>query len=87
MSALRKSPFLRFGLPFLSFMVCGTYALSYVTAGRYQLKDQVEKQKLLLLAEDRVTLPAATGVSATDMIADDDKDYEMVRVPRPSARK
>lgn len=82
-----SSPFLNFGLPFLSFMVGGSYALKYVIGGRYELRDEVEKQKKLLLVTDGVTLPARTSqISAADAaaaVAASEVDYEIVRIARP----
>lgn len=73
--------FARFGLPFIVFMVGGTQALSYLIGGRYQLRDEVDKQKQLLLTNDEVCLPKrAPDLSASDVVVA--KDYEIVRVPR-----
>lgn len=83
MASLRASPTLRFGVPFLAFMVLGTQALAYVTAGRQGLVDETEKQKLLLMSENRVSLPARAGLSAADAAATADGEYEIKRVPRP----
>lgn len=85
---VRNASFLQFGLPFLTFMVGGTYALSYVIDGRYQLRDEVQRQKKLLLATDSVTLPPRTAeLSAADAAAAAaaaERDYEIKRVPRES---
>ena len=54
---LRKSPFLFFGLPFLSIIVLGSYALSNFTTIRYERHDQKVKvateEDLLRLDKDR----------------------------------
>jgi Cytochrome c oxidase assembly protein COX16 len=54
---LRKSPFLFFGLPFLSIVVLGSYALSGFTTIRYERHDQKVKiateEDLLKLDKDR----------------------------------
>ena len=69
-------------------MVGGLYCLDYLISGRYQLKDQVDRQKQLLLTEDQVNLPvSSSGLSAEDSAAAAaqaaaSKDYEIVRVPR-----
>lgn len=80
--------FLRFGLPFLSFMVGGLYSLDFLISGRHQIRDQVDKQKQLLLKDDKVSIPArSSGLSAEDLTvaaqkAAESKDYEIIRVPR-----
>ena len=54
---LRRSPFLFFGLPFLSIIVIGSYALSSFTTIRYERNDQKVKiaseEDLLKLDRDR----------------------------------
>jgi hypothetical protein len=54
---LRRSPFLFFGLPFLSIIVYGSYALSSFTTLRYERHDQkvkiMEEEDLLKLDKDR----------------------------------
>jgi cytochrome c oxidase assembly protein subunit 16 len=54
---LRRNPFLFFGLPFLSIIVIGSYALSSFTTIRYERHDQKVKimteEELLKLNKDR----------------------------------
>ena len=54
---LRRSPFLFFGLPFLSIIVIGSFALSSFTTLRYERHDQKVKvmteEELLKLDKDR----------------------------------
>lgn len=54
---LRRSPFLFFGLPFLSIIVLGSYALSNFTTIRYERHDEKVKvaseEDLLKLDKDR----------------------------------
>lgn len=33
-------PTRQFGIPFITFLVAGTYGLSFLTAGRYELDDE-----------------------------------------------
>ncbi len=85
---MRDRHFLRFGLPFLSFMVGGLYCLDYLLSGRHQLRDQIDKQKQLLLEEDKVNLPLRSSkLPAEDLTAEAaeataNNNYEIVRVPR-----
>ena len=67
-------------------MVGATYSLAYLIGGRYELRDEVQKQKELLLASDSVTLPKRSGeLSAVDAAAAAalaELDYELVPVPK-----
>jgi cytochrome c oxidase assembly protein subunit 16 len=54
---LRRSPFLFFGLPFLTIIVVGSYALSSFTTIRYERHDAkvkiMNEEELLKLDKDR----------------------------------
>jgi cytochrome c oxidase assembly protein subunit 16 len=54
---LRKSPFLFFGLPFLSIIVIGSYTLSSFTTIRYERHDEkiklMSEEEILKLDKDR----------------------------------
>src|SRR5271167_759240 len=74
---LRRSPFLFFGLPFLSIIVLGSYALSSFTTIRYERHDQKVKiateEDLLKLEKDldnweqkRVTRLQGTALTSAD---------------------
>lgn len=71
-------------------MVVGTQGLAYLISGRYQLRDQIDKQNKLLVATDQVSLPArdrSSGLSPEDVAAAEamafaSKDYEIVKMPR-----
>lgn len=70
-------------------MVGGLYCLDYLLSGRHQLRDQVERQKELLVTGDKVNLPVrSSDLSAEDLTAKAaeaaaaSKDYEIVRIPR-----
>ncbi|GAA6024520.1 hypothetical protein JCM10207_000405 [Rhodosporidiobolus poonsookiae] len=55
--SLRRSPFLLFGLPFLSVVVLSSFALSHFTQTRYDLRDQkvqaVSREEELGMRKDR----------------------------------
>ncbi|CAK9786041.1 unnamed protein product [Cutaneotrichosporon oleaginosum] len=56
-SAVRRRPFVFFGLPFLSLVVASSYALQTFTSTRYELNDQkvsaVSKEDELGMSKDR----------------------------------
>lgn len=88
MSSFMKSHLVRFGIPFLLFMTGSTQVLSYVIGGRYELRDQVEKQNKLLVATDQVSLPQRSSVltpqdvAAAEAAANASRDYDIVPMPR-----
>lgn len=81
---MKKSPFLYFGLPFLSTIVLGSYWLSGFTAVRYEQKDQ----KIQELSEDEL-IKMKTNKRQFDLREEyyrlqglGEQDWEPVRVPR-----
>lgn len=66
--------FVRYGLPFLTFMVLGHRGLTHITAGRYQLRDEMDTQQALMTSQNKVVLPPPTPP----------EDYVMVSL-RPSS--
>lgn len=70
--------FLRFGLPFLTFMIGGHQALTYIMHGRNELKDEQSNQQALLSTQNKVVLP----VQAPDVPQVPPRDYEIVRISR-----
>lgn len=69
--------FLRFGLPFLTFMVVGLHGLTYLTRGRYQLRDEVAHQQALMTSQNKVVVPDTQHPPPPPP-----SDYEMVSLRR-----
>ncbi|KLT38774.1 cytochrome c oxidase assembly protein COX16, mitochondrial [Cutaneotrichosporon oleaginosum] len=85
-SAVRRRPFVFFGLPFLSLVVASSYALQTFTSTRYELNDQkvsaVSKEDELGMSKDRKKVDIREEYyNFFDTTSQD--DYEPVRVPRP----
>ncbi len=83
---LKKSKFLRFGLPMITFMVLGSFGLAEFTVIRVQKRD--EKNRMLTAEE---TLKFQKKVERVDVEAEWEKiresvdidDWENKRGPRP----
>lgn len=57
LSSIRKQPFILFGLPFISALVIGSFALSSLTNTRYELRDSqmhtVSKEEGMKMSKER----------------------------------
>ncbi|CAN8075684.1 unnamed protein product [Agarophyton chilense] len=73
-----RAQFFTFGLPFLTFMVAGHWALTFVTQGRYDVRDEKERQQELMTTERRVVIPE----EALKLPPQPSSDYEMKPIPR-----
>ncbi|KAI8871724.1 cytochrome c oxidase-assembly factor cox-16, mitochondrial [Ramicandelaber brevisporus] len=82
---VRKRPFIFFGLPFIGVIVVGSFMLQSLTNTRYELRAQkvqaLSKEDELKISKTKRKLSLQEEYFR--LMAHQDENYEMVRVPRP----
>lgn len=68
---LQHQPFIAFGLPFLLFVVVGSYGLSHVTQLRYDMKDR----KVTRVSDSQVT-----AWKGKERVFDMQKEYKVYHI-------
>ncbi|RIA95145.1 cytochrome c oxidase assembly protein COX16-domain-containing protein [Glomus cerebriforme] len=85
--AIKKHPFLFFGLPLMVPIVGGSFALSYLTQTRYDLHEnktkRVGKEEELQMSKDRQQVDFQKEFKNLEATQDELDNWEIKRVERP----
>ncbi|RGB33138.1 cytochrome c oxidase assembly protein COX16-domain-containing protein [Rhizophagus diaphanus] len=84
--AIKRHPFIYFGLPLIVPIVCGSFALSYLTQTRYDLYEnknkRVDKEEKLQMNKDRRLINLKNEYEKLQATHEELDDWEIKRVER-----
>lgn len=91
LATIRKQPFILFGLPFISALVIGSFALSSLTNTRYELRDTqmhtVSKEEGMKMKADRKKVDLREEYFRLSKDGDGSKSWENKRINRLPGQK